>query len=171
MTIHCNDGSRRVTLVGTLRNYGEVWYCKDVIANILSLAKVKERYPVKYDSNHGNHFVVVQPHKKVIFKQSPSGLYYHDTSDRAIVVVNTVKENREGYTQREYDDAKEARRALALVGYPSPKDVKNMLCANMIRNCPVTPSSISAAHMIFGPDIASLKGKTTRRTPQPVLKN
>jgi hypothetical protein len=25
MTIHCNAGSRRVTLVGTLRNYGEVW--------------------------------------------------------------------------------------------------------------------------------------------------
>jgi hypothetical protein len=133
--------------------------------------KVKERYPVKYDSNHGNQFVVVQPHKKVIFKQSPSGLYYHDIADRAIVMVNTVKENREGYTQREYDDAKEARRALALVGYPSPKDFKNMVRANMIRNCPVTPSSISAAHKIFGPNIASLKGKTTRRTPQPVLTN
>jgi hypothetical protein len=94
MTIHCNAGSRRVTLVGTLRNYGEVWYCKDAIANILSLAKVKERYPVKYDSKQENQFVVVQPQKKVIFKQSPSGLYYHDTADRAIVMVNTVKENR-----------------------------------------------------------------------------
>jgi hypothetical protein len=72
-------------------------------------------------------------------------------------MVNTVKENREGYTQREYDDGKEARRALALVGYPSPKDFKNMLRANMIRYYPVTPSSISAAHKIFGPNIASLK--------------
>jgi hypothetical protein len=44
-----------------------------------------------------------------------------------------------------------------------------MVRSNMIHNCPVTPSIISAAHKIFGPDIASLKGKTTRRTPQPVL--
>jgi hypothetical protein len=65
--------------------------------------------------------VVVQSHKKVIFKQSPPGLYYHDTADRAIIMVNTVKENREGYTQREYDDAKEARRALSLVGYSPPR--------------------------------------------------
>jgi hypothetical protein len=96
MTIHCNAGSRRVTLVGTLRNYGEVWYCKDAIANILSLVKVKEQYTVKYESKQGNQFVVVQPHNFVIFKQSPYGLYYHDTSDRAIVMVNTVKESREG---------------------------------------------------------------------------
>jgi hypothetical protein len=169
MTIHCNAGSRHVTLVGTLRNYGEVWYCKYAITNILSLAKVKERYPVKYDSKQGNQFVVVQPHKKLIFKQSPSGLYYHDTADRAIVMVNTVQKNREGYTQREYDDAKEARRSLSLVGCPSPKDFKNTVRANMIHNCPVTPSRISAAHKIFGPDVASLKGKTTRQTPEPVL--
>jgi hypothetical protein len=169
MTIHCNASSRRVTLIGTLRNYGEVWYCKDAITNILSLAKVKEQYPVKYDSKQGNRFVLVQPHKKVILKQSPSGLYYHDTPDRAIAMVNTVKENRKGYTQREYDDAKEARRALALVGYPSPKDFNNMVRAIMIRKCPMTSSSIYAAHKIFGPDVASLKGKTTRRTHEPVL--
>jgi hypothetical protein len=54
LTTHCNAGIRRVTLVGTLRNYGKVWYCKDAIANIISLAKVKERYPVKYDSKQGN---------------------------------------------------------------------------------------------------------------------
>jgi hypothetical protein len=44
-----------------------------------------------------------------------------------------------------------------------------MVRAIMIRNCPMTPSSISAAHNIFGPDVASLKGKTTRRTHEPVL--
>jgi hypothetical protein len=69
INIHCNAGTRRVTKVGTLRNYGEVWYNEKAIANILSLARVKERYPVKYDSTNGNQFVVIQPTKEVIFRQ------------------------------------------------------------------------------------------------------
>jgi hypothetical protein len=100
ISIHCNAGSTRVSEIGTLKNYGDVWFSKSAIANILSLSKLKERYPVKYDSSAGNQFVVKQPTKKVIFKQSLSGLYYHDTRDRAIVMVNTIKENREGYTNR-----------------------------------------------------------------------
>jgi hypothetical protein len=56
-----------------------------------------------------------------------------------------------------------------MVGYPSPKDFKNMVCSNMIKNCPITPANIAAANKIFGPDVASLKGKTTRTTPKPVL--
>jgi hypothetical protein len=81
--IHCNAGVRKVTKVGTLKNYGEVWYCKDAVANILSLAKMSKRYPVKFDSANGNKFVVIQPSKEVIFKQSKSGLYFHDTMDRS----------------------------------------------------------------------------------------
>jgi hypothetical protein len=52
----------------------------------------------------------------MIFQHSRSGLYYHDTKDRAVVMVNTVKENREGYTHREFERAKVARRALSMVG-------------------------------------------------------
>jgi hypothetical protein len=105
---------------------------------------------------------VLQPTKEVIFRRSQSGLYYYDTDNLAVVMVNTVAENREGYTQREYDDAKQARRALGMVGYPSNKDFNNIVRSNMINNCPVTPKRISAANKIFGPDIASMKGKTTR---------
>jgi hypothetical protein len=89
--IHCNSGVRKVTKVGTLKNYGEVWHCKDAIASILSLAKMSKHYPVKFDSADGNKFVVIQPSKEFIFKQSKSGLYFHDTMDRVVVMVNTVK--------------------------------------------------------------------------------
>jgi hypothetical protein len=84
-------------------------------------------------------------------------------------MVNTVAENREAFTQREYDDAKAARRGLGMVGYSSPRDFKNMFRSNMIKNCPITPANIAAANKIFGPDVASLKGKTTRTNPKPVL--
>jgi hypothetical protein len=60
---------------------GEVWFSENAIANILSLSRVKERYPVKYDSTAGNQFVIIQPDKDVIFNQSSSGLYYHDTAN------------------------------------------------------------------------------------------
>jgi hypothetical protein len=150
---------------GTLRNYGTVWYSKDTIANTISLSNVKEKCPVRYDSQAGKKIVLVKPDKDIVFKQSPAGLYYHDTGNRAFVMVNTIKENREGLTCREVEKAKEARRALALVGYPSPKDFMNMVSSNMIKNCPISPTDITNAHKICGPDIAALKGKTVRRTP------
>jgi hypothetical protein len=56
-----------------------------------------------------------------------------------------------------------------MVGYPSPSDFTTMVRANMIRNCPVTPTDITTSNKIFGPDVASLKGKTVRNRPAPVL--
>jgi hypothetical protein len=113
--------------------------------------------------------VVIQPKEKVVFKQSTSGLYYHDTTNRAVVMVDTVKDAREGYTNRAYNAAKQAHKALGMAGYPSEKDFKNMVSSNMIRNCYVTPSDISAANKIFGPNVASMKGKTVRAAQDPVL--
>jgi hypothetical protein len=167
--VHCNAGTSIVTQVGTLKNYGEVWFNKKAIANILSLAKVKERYPVHYDSENGNQFIVAQPTKQVVFQQSATGLYYHDTTNRAVVMVNTANGNREGFTDRAVRAAKQARRALGMIGYPSEKDFKNMVSSKMIRNCPVKPEDISAANKIFGPNVASLKGKKVRATQDPVL--
>jgi hypothetical protein len=108
--------------------------------------------------------------KQVVFQQSATGLYYHDTMNRAVVMVNTVSGNRKGFTNRAVRAAKQARRALRMVGYPSEKDFKNMVSSNMIRNCPVKPEEISAANnIILCPNVASLKGKTVRATQYPVL--
>jgi hypothetical protein len=112
---------------------------------------------------------VTKTDNDVIFAASPSGLYYHDTTKCAVVLVNTVKHNREGLTDREFDRAKSARRALGLVGYPSPRDFKNMVRSNMIKNCNVTPNDIDNDYKLFGDDIATLRGKTVRITPDPVM--
>jgi hypothetical protein len=124
---------------------------------------------VRYNSDEGNPFVVFQTHKQIVFKQNDSGIYYHDTTDRSVVMVNTVGDNRQGYTNRDYNRAKQARRALGMVGYPSKRDFRNMVSSNMITNCPVTPTDINAANNIFGPNVASLKVKTVRVTQEPVL--
>jgi hypothetical protein len=66
--------------------------------------------------------VVVKPDREIVFvKGSKSGLYYHNTANRTIIVFNTIKENREGITDRNYDMAKRAQKALALVGGIHPR--------------------------------------------------
>jgi hypothetical protein len=42
MDIHCNAGITSTNLIGDLPGYGKVWYHPNDIANILSLARVKE---------------------------------------------------------------------------------------------------------------------------------
>jgi hypothetical protein len=38
----------------------------------------------------------------------------------------------------------------------------------MIQNCPVTVEDVDISEKIFGPDMSSLKGKSTRQKPKPV---
>ena len=39
----------------------------------------------------------------------------------------------------------------------------------MIKNCPVTQEDVDVAQKIFGPAISTLKGKSTRKNPKPVI--
>jgi hypothetical protein len=43
MTIQCNAGSITTTTIGSFRNYGDVWYCENGIANILSFANARNK--------------------------------------------------------------------------------------------------------------------------------
>ena len=80
LRIHTQAGKVTTHWKGDLPGYGTVWYCKDGIANILSLAKVKENHKVTFDSEGGNEFVVHKPGgKSRRFKESSRGLYYMDT--------------------------------------------------------------------------------------------
>jgi hypothetical protein len=54
------------------------------------------------------------------------------------------------------------------MGCPGAENYKNLLRQNIIMNCPKTVDLVNIAKTIFGPDIGSLKGKTTRKKPTPV---
>ena len=47
---------------------------------------------------------MVLPDREVKFQLSPNGMYYFDAADRenSVLLLNTVSENREVFTQREY---------------------------------------------------------------------
>ncbi len=91
------------------------------------------------------------------------------SEDAAHAFVQRVRQNYEGYTKKEILRTKEVRQAMGLIGYPNKQDFKGMVRANMIPNCPIDVNDITNAHDIWGPDLASLRGKMVRQTPAPVV--
>jgi hypothetical protein len=56
-----------------------------------------------------------------------------------------------------------------MIGNLSKGNYRGLVSSNMISNCLIAPTNITNAHAIFGPDLTSLRGKTVRRTPTPVV--
>jgi hypothetical protein len=65
--------------------------------------------------------------------------------------------------------AKEAGQVQGLIGNPFKSNFKGMVRGNMIRNFLAMPNDVANAQAIFRPDHASIRGKTVRRTPAPVV--
>jgi hypothetical protein len=167
MDIHCNAGVTSTRLIGDLQGYGTVWYNPNGIANILSLARVREKgYRITFDSSNDNVFAIEKPDGTIrTFHESTRGLYYLDTAtaQTGVAMINTVQENKNRYTQRDYSRAVLARKIQATIGRPSTRQFIDIVERNLLPNCPITRQDILTAEHIFGPDVGSLKGKTVRR--------
>ena len=72
--------------------------------------------------------------RKVVFNVSTNGLYYYNNVDHAIMLTNTVEENREVFNFQEKEVAKASRCTLDFVGYPYEYEFSNMASSNMISN-------------------------------------
>ena len=163
-------GSRQTNLIGDYPGLGTVWLDRHGIANIVSLHQVKKQHHITYDSVTSNKFVLTDTNGNIMsFSESNEGLYYYDTNDHIrLALINTVKHIKASYTDSDYHRALAARQLQIKIGRPSIKDFKNIIMENLLPNCPVTQQDIDAAEDIFGPDVGSLKGKTTRRRPHKV---
>ena len=172
MRIHCNAGSRHTNLIGDLPGYGTVWYDPNAIANILSLRRVRDRYHISYDSSL-RKFIVTKPcGKEFVFQESDGGLHYLDTTlphgehqHGHVFYINTVHDNKKNFTNNDYLRAVRARELQVMVGRPSDKEFIKILKTSSLPNCPVSPRDVLIANELFGPDVGSLKGKTTHRAP------
>ena len=190
--INCNAGAVTTNEVGS---YGQmkVWYIPNGIANIFSMHELEKHYRITYDSWEG-FYQVHTPRGTVKFHKDEQGLPYIDldkSSKEAVtmlmqlgqhastdqtegnaehtMLVETVRENFEGFTKNEVLKAKQARRAQAMMGNPSEKDFKGVVSNHLISNCPITVHDITNSRAIHGPALASVRGKTVRRAPAPVV--
>jgi len=172
LTLHCNARTVQVTMKGDLSGYGPVWYHPSGIANILSLNSVCKKYCVTFDSgNTEEQGLVVHKNdgSKWIFRTSRKGLYYSDVaSDVRAIMVTTVDNNKAKYSVRQYSSAKKARALQNVIGRLSTVDFIKYVKGNMIPNCNVTREDILRAEDVFGPNLGSIKGKTTRRPTEHV---
>jgi hypothetical protein len=149
-----NAGTRTTKKITDVPGYGTVWYDKTAIANIFGLSKLKKKRRVTYDSEKEDAFIVQMNNNTLKFECNPKGLYTYKVSHEYLKkqshLINTVKENRVGYTQRQFEQAKRARELYHIVGAPTIESFKALIKMNVTKNCPVTAEDVNNAKKIFG---------------------
>jgi hypothetical protein len=167
-----NAGTRTTKKIANVPGYGMVWYDKTAIANIFGLSKLEKKHRVTYDSEKELAFIVHMSNNTLKFECNPKGLCTYKVSDEYLKkqshLINTVKENRVGYTQRQFEQAKRAQELYHIVGTPRIEPFNTLIKMNAIKNCPVTTEDVNNAEKIFGASMSSLRGKSTRRKSTPV---
>jgi hypothetical protein len=73
--------------------------------------------------------------------------------------------NFEGYTKKQVHQAEHARCLMGMVTSPYECNFQAMVCLDMLKDRPVTNDDICNAHDIYGPDLASIRGKMVRQKP------
>ena len=169
-----NAGVLQTNHKATIPGWGEAWFNPHAITNIFSYAEMAKRHCITYDSKAEDAFIVHMPDKKVKFTKTDQGLYIYKpkitkSQSSEVQLLNTVNENKTFFTHQQIERAKKARELYHALGTPSPADFKAIIQLNLIVNNPISQEDIKLAEQIFGPDISSLKGKTTRKTPIPVV--
>ena len=154
-------------------DYGKVWYDDKSIVNIFSLTNLVNKYIVTYEAHQDYYFVVhtniwiikYRINKKVIYVFKPT---YNKANSN---VVTTVEENMVEFTSRQIYRDNLSRKIYSNSGLPMVNNFNHMFSTNMISNFPISVSDISNAENIYGPYMESLKGKSTRSKPRPVIKD
>jgi hypothetical protein len=159
-----NAGTKTLNLKGDVIGFGKAWYDPDFMANIFGFAKMAEQYRITYDSNIEDAFLVHTEDGDVLkFERTSEGLYAYrppkeflDSVARTKIkparkqnFVSTVKENLEGFTKREVDDAMVARKLYHTSGCPTVDNLKMMIWMNQIKNCPVTITDVTNASKVW----------------------
>eukprot|EP00957_Ditylum_brightwellii_P173601 13217176-Ditylum_brightwellii.AAC.1 len=85
-------GHAYTDMICNVGGWGTTWFHPNGIANILALHEANDKWCVTYDSESDNTFKIHKPNHVVVFNESDNGLYYHDVSDRSVVVPNELAE-------------------------------------------------------------------------------
>jgi hypothetical protein len=156
---------------GTFIDIRRVYYNANASANILSMsALIDAGAKIRCDSSK-NSFSVTPANSSNTYHFArrdavgSEGKFYVCNAKSMIrlehVMVDTVTENLKCYTKREIESATRARKLLAFMGYPSVE-----MAISMLRDgsgFDVSEYDFEVADAIWGKDIASIKGKTTRK--------
>jgi hypothetical protein len=162
-------------MIGGFPNLGPVWYNKDSIANILSFADVHKVCRITMDMSDASEMCVRHlDGSRMVFKEHSSELYVFDAVNKdstnvaaPYTMVSTVDAQKTMFSTRNIKAADAARDLYRKIGRPDEAFFQTILRCGYINNCPVAPDDARRALIIYGPDVACLKGKTTQSSPAP----
>ena len=153
--------------------YGKMWYNDKAIKNILSLSNFVYKYRFTYDM-HKDDAVTVHINIGIIkLRVNKQGLYVINTTYTTANsnVITAVEENMVGLTSIQIERAKLARKIYSNVGIPTMTNFKHMVSRKMVSYFPISVADIINAEKIYGPSMESIKGKSTRIKPRPIIKD
>ena len=176
LELESNGGKLPISTIASVDGFEEeVWFSEEAMTNILSLAVVKREYEVSYD---GDDFIIHRAKHgfpDMFFKPHSSGLHVLDVDDSrshaSYSFVESVVENMQLFTKRQIASAQQARDLQAGLGFPSIPDLKWIIKANMLKDCPVVSQDVDVSLQIWGKQVPMLKGKTVRRRPPVVTED
>ena len=170
---YTNGGYQDWSLQGHLPGFFRVWYNPSSMVNILAWCDVRKKYRITADTEVEPDIKVHMNNGKIMsFKELSSGLYLADIKDyqeaiepKQHVFTNLTSDNKANFTNSQIRAAETARELFTARGMLSYKKFMNLLKTNAIKNCPVTADDIKRILFIWGPELATIKGKTTRIAP------
>ena len=175
----------RITKEGDFGDIGKVYFSTESTANILSYAvMVDQGNSIRYDQPNDRFELRPTNSKKVYSfcrKKVPGseGRFYCCNVKSMVqkfatsypvaksigdehALIETERENMSKYTKREVEGAQKARGMLARMGFPPVSQAIEIATRGV--NFSVTARDFDIAQDIWGPDIASLKGKTKKHS-------
>jgi hypothetical protein len=180
LTVLTNGGTQVSSQRGSLIKFFEVWFNPDSMLNILSWSEVAEHFRITFDSAIDDCIMVhIADGVTLSFTSIENGIYLMNEDDRHKLThtkpklkpltpyscANIVSDNKLEFTRRELEGADTARSLFKHLGMPSYSRFIHAIENNFIPNCPVTIADIRRALHIYGPELATLKGRTTRSKP------
>ena len=143
LVVHTNSGRQFSLHIGTVENFGDVWYNPKLLANILSMAAVRKVCRITMDTSVKLSMNLHHTNSSIMkFLEYSSGLYYFDASQNspntsssiveAYIFLNTVAGNKERFTRYKIEGADRARDLYRKLGHPSEQQFMDILTRDLI---------------------------------------
>ncbi len=90
---------------------------------------------------NAGHFVIHTDKGNIKVCNNEKGMPYLNLKEVkvevALLLVQTIRGNMEGFTKQEVEEARAVWEVQGMVGHPPNRDFLGMVCVNMIPNCPI----------------------------------
>lgn len=167
-----NGGDANVEHKGNKIGYDNALYHQEAVTNIILVSDaIRKGIKVYFNSGKNSCFNVTSKKGAMSkFPVSKQGLYYiMDKSESAPPTSNVDREvmatTIEDYTARQVAREKKAKELYHNLHAETIPNLKVWLRSNMGKNVLVSCADVDLMEKIFGKDMATLKGKTTRAHP------